>query len=101
MYNTSIVFAEGSAQLMIVQVQSSQSDVNMEVEEDRSVRRSPNISGLNVTIRNFWSMPQMTVVSARNCLRILMRNRPTVFCILWSWIHTLLDILPQDFRICR
>ena len=30
-----------------------------------------------------------------------MKNLRTVFCILWLWILTPLDILQQDFRICR
>lgn len=37
----------------------------------------------------------------KELLRIMMRSRQTVFCILWLWILTPLDILQQDFRICR
>lgn len=55
---------------------------------------------LNVMIKNFSNMQQMKAVSAKNFLRIMMKDQLTAFYILWLWIPTHLVILLQDLQIC-
>jgi len=45
-------------------------------------------------------MQQMKAVSAKNFLRIMMKDQLTAFYILWLWIPTHLVILLQDLQIC-
>ena len=64
------------------------------------VRKLPNILVLNVMIKNFSNTQQMKAVSAKNFLRIMMKDQLTAFYILWLWIPTHLVILLQDLQIC-
>ena len=41
------------------------------------------------------------MVSVKNFLRHMMRNLPTVFCILWLWILILSGILHPVTQICQ
>ena len=40
----------------------------------------------NYTTEKCWNAQQKKVVSVKKLLRHMMRNLPTVFCILWLWI---------------
>ena len=62
--------------------------------------RQINILVLNDMIKNFSNTQQMKAVSAKNFLRIMMKDQLTAFYILWSWIPTHLVILLQDLQIC-
>ena len=52
-------------------------------------------------IKCYDNVQQRKVDFAKNFLRIMMKNQPIVFCILWLWIHTLLVILHLHSLICQ
>lgn len=57
--------------------------------------------GIKYTTENCWNAQQKKVVSVKNFLRHMMRNLPTVFCILWLWILILSGILHPVTQICQ
>ncbi len=57
--------------------------------------------GIKLYDRECWNAQQKKVVSVKNFLRHMMRNLPTVFCILWLWILIPLGILHPVTQICQ
>ena len=56
--------------------------------------------GIKCYDKELLNMQQMKVESAKNFLRIMMKDQLTAFYILWLWIPTHLVILLQDLQIC-
>lgn len=57
--------------------------------------------GIKLYDREMPNAQQKKVVSVKNFLRHMMRNLPTVFCILWLWILILSGILHPVTQICQ
>ena len=73
----------------------------MVVPDARSDIKLRKILESNYTTENCWNAQQKKVVSVKNFLRHMMRNLPTVFCILWLWILILSGILHPVTQICQ
>ena len=62
--------------------QSLQLEDNMAVVEERLDKNLLRLLESNATIMNYWIVQQRKADFVRNCLKIMMRNQPIVFCIL-------------------